>query len=134
MKVHGRCHCGRISYEGEADPQRVSLCNCTDCQVLTGTAFRVSVPVPAESFTLLSGTPRSYVKTAESGSRRRHLFCPDCGAPVASTQDSDDPPAYSLRVGCLQERALLPPVARIWCRSALPWVTTLAQIPGRDKQ
>jgi hypothetical protein len=134
MNVHGSCHCGRITYEAEADPQRVSLCNCTDCQALTGTAFRVSVPVPGETFKLLSGSPRAYVKTAQSGSRRRHYFCADCGSPVASTQDTDSPPAYSLRVGCLQERAVLPPVAQIWCRSALPWVTSVAGIPGKPTQ
>jgi len=31
MKVQGACHCGRIKYEAEVDPERVSLCNCTDC-------------------------------------------------------------------------------------------------------
>jgi hypothetical protein len=134
MKVHGACHCRQITYEADVDPQRVTLCNCTDCQVLTGSAFRVSVPVPRESFSLLSGSARYYVKTAESGSRRRHHFCGDCGAPVASTQDEDVPPAYSLRVGCLQERALLPPVAQVWCRSALPWLADLARVPGKDTQ
>ena len=33
---------------------------------------------------LRSGTPRSYVKTAESGNRRRHAFCGDCGTPLTS--------------------------------------------------
>ena len=39
MKVHGSCHCGRITYEATIDPEKVSLCNCTDCQVFTGSAF-----------------------------------------------------------------------------------------------
>ena len=67
MKVQGACHCGLISYEAEVDPERVGLCNCTDCQVLSGTAYRVSVTVPAAGFRLLSGKPRGYVKTADSG-------------------------------------------------------------------
>jgi hypothetical protein len=49
MKVNGSCHCAQITYEAEVDPQHVSLCNCTDCQVLTGSACRVSVPTPAAS-------------------------------------------------------------------------------------
>jgi len=36
MKVQGSCHCGRITYEAEVDPGRVSLCHCTDCQTVTG--------------------------------------------------------------------------------------------------
>jgi len=57
MKVEGSCHCGKIAYEAMVDPDRVSLCHCTDCQMLTGSAFRVSVPAPKEVFSLLTGQP-----------------------------------------------------------------------------
>ena len=134
MKVTGTCHCGQIRYEALADPLKVSLCNCTDCQVMTGSAFRVSVPVPADSFRFLSGSPKVYVKTAQSGTRRRHSFCPACGTPVAASADSDHPPTYSLRVGCLAQKADLPPLRRIWCRSQLPWVQTLGAIPPVETQ
>ena len=43
MKVTGRCHCGQISFEAEIDPAQVRICHCTDCQTLTGTAFRTNV-------------------------------------------------------------------------------------------
>ena len=44
MKVTGRCHCGQISFEAEIDPAQVRICHCADCQTLTGTAFRTTVP------------------------------------------------------------------------------------------
>src|SRR6185295_2765987 len=94
---------------------------CGDCQMLTGSVFRVSVPAPAATYRLLTGKPRVYVKTADSGTKRRHPFCPDCGTTVSATADADAPPFYSLRVGCLRERAQLPPKKRIWCKSALGW-------------
>lgn len=134
MKVHGACHCGAVAYEAEVDPQRVTLCNCTDCQMLTGTAFRVSVGTPRESFRLLSGRLTHYVKTADSGTRRRHSFCSTCGTPVHATADVDEPTAYSLRIGCLKERADLPPKKRLWCHSALPWSQDVSDIPGVDFQ
>ena len=134
MKVHGSCHCRQIKYEAEIDPQRVSLCNCTDCQMLTGSAFRVSVQAPAETFRLLSGQPKVYVKTADSGAKRRHSFCPNCGSPVAACADTDAPPTYSLRVGCLEERAQLPPQRRIWSRSALEWAQDVSALPGIERQ
>ena len=84
MHVDGRCHCGRITYEAEIDPAQVMICHCTDCQMLTGSAYRVNVRAPAASFRMLSGEPRIYVKTAESGNKRLHAFCPDCGTPVYS--------------------------------------------------
>jgi hypothetical protein len=130
MKVHGSCHCGQITYEAQVDPQKVTLCNCADCQMLTGSGFRVSVPAPAASYRLVSGKPKVYVKTADSGTKRRHSFCPTCGTPVAATADSDAPPFYSLRVGCLRERAALPPKKRIWCKSALEWAQDVSAVPG----
>jgi hypothetical protein len=133
MKVTGQCHCGAIAYEAEADPARVSACHCTDCQRLSGSAYRVSVPVPSETFRLLKGTPKIYIKTADSGNRRAHAFCADCGAPVYSSAISD-PPMYSLRVGCLDQRAQLPPVKQIWCRSSLDWATNLESVPRVERQ
>ena len=133
MKVEGRCHCGRITYEATVDPQKVTLCHCTDCQMLTGSAFRVIVPAPAETFSLLSGEPKVYVKTADSGARRAHAFCPDCGSPIHSSALAD-PPTYSLRVGCLRQRAELRPSKQNWCRSALSWSMSLAGVAQQDRQ
>jgi hypothetical protein len=67
MKVTGGCHCGHITYEAEVDPATVKVCHCTDCQKLTGTAFRATVASLPETFRLMSGTPKIYIKTAESG-------------------------------------------------------------------
>ena len=49
MKVTGRCHCGQISFEAEIDPTQVRICHCTDCQTLTGTAFRTTVLLPGRN-------------------------------------------------------------------------------------
>jgi hypothetical protein len=134
MQVEGSCHCGQVSYRAEIDPERVSLCNCTDCQMLTGSAFRVSVPAPKDAFRLLSGQVKSYVKIADSGARRVHAFCVNCGSPVYACADVDEPPGYSLRVGCLKQRAELPPKKRIWCRSALEWAQNVSAVPASDRQ
>jgi len=134
MKVEGHCHCGKIAYEAEVDPTAVQICHCLDCQTLTGSAFRASVPAPAETFRLVRGQPRSYVKTADSGSRRVHAFCGDCGAPVFR-MPTDDNPNYALRVGGLDQRALLgPPRRQIWTRRRLAWITAIGGIPEVDAQ
>jgi hypothetical protein len=78
MKIDGHCHCGEITFEAEVDPDALNICHCTDCQTLSGTAFRVNIPAPAEHFVLLSGTPKTYIKTAESGNKRLHAFCGSC--------------------------------------------------------
>jgi hypothetical protein len=133
MHVEGRCHCGRIAYEAEVNPDDVSACHCTDCQMLSGSAYRVSARAPAASFRLLAGAPKTYIKTAESGARRVHTFCADCGAPVYSAAENN-PPTFSLRVGCLQQRAELPPRKQIWCRSSVPWSANLGGVPHVERQ
>jgi len=134
IQVTGACHCGKVQYQAEVDPARVSICNCTDCQVLSGTAFRVSAPTLPGTFRMRRGTVSVYVKTAESGSARRHAFCPACGSPVWSSPDTDDPESYNLRVGCLDQKAALVPKRQIWCRSALPWAQDVSVIPSMDQQ
>jgi hypothetical protein len=45
MIVTGHCYCGRISFEAEIEPNKVRVCLCTDCQTLSGSAFRTNVPI-----------------------------------------------------------------------------------------
>lgn len=134
MKVDGCCLCGYLTFEAEADPQQVSICHCTDCQVGTGSAFRVSIRVPGSAFRLLSGEPTRYLKTtAESGNARVQAFCPKCGSPLYSTAPGNNPESYMLRVGTLHQRDQLTPKQQNWFRSALPWMTELASIPRKDR-
>ena len=127
MLVDGKCHCGRISYAAEIDPAKVGLCHCTDCQTMSGSAFRVIVPAPAAGFRLLSGEPRTYVKTAESGRRRVQAFCGDCGTPIYSAAEKDSP-AFVLRVGAIRQKHQLRPSKQTWFRSAVPWVKDVKDI------
>jgi hypothetical protein len=133
MKVEGSCHCGQITFEGEVKPDGVRICHCTDCQMLSGTAYRVNVPAPAASFVLRSGTPSIYIKTAESGNKRAHAFCPNCGTQIYSA-DTHEPRAYSIRVGTLKQRAELRPTRQIWYRSAMPWSTDIRDVDQSERQ
>jgi hypothetical protein len=133
MRVTGSCHCGAIAYEGEVDPQAMGMCHCLDCQRLSGSAFRVTVPASAATFRLLRGEPRYYVKTGESGAKRRHAFCGDCGGPVYAAA-VENPPSYSLRVGALDQRAELgAPRRQIWTKRRLPWVCAIAEVPDAER-
>jgi len=133
MDIRGACHCGTIAYDAVVDPARVTICHCNDCQALTGSAYRVSVPTPRESFRLRRGTPKIYIKTGDSGARRAQAFCPDCGSPLY-TYAADNPTTYGLRVGCIEERRALPPTRRIWCRSTLDWSLDLRGLEMRERE
>jgi len=133
MKINGRCHCGRVSYEAEIDPAAVLICHCTDCQALSGSAFRTVALTRPGGFRLLSGAVKTYVKVGDSGARRPQGFCPECGSPIYATSEGGEPKVYSVRLGTCAQRAELMPVGQIWCRSALPWLGDLPAITGRAK-
>jgi len=132
MKIDGRCHCGQITYEAEVEPNAMLICHCTDCQALTGTAYRAVVTAPAASFALRTGAPKTYVKTAESGNKRCHAFCGNCGAPLYSCA-VENPQSYTLRIGAITQRAAFSPQRQIWRRSALNWVDALSAVPASEK-
>jgi hypothetical protein len=133
LKVDGGCHCGKIRFEAEVDPETTSICHCTDCQTLSGSAYRSNVRTTTGGFRLLSGQPKIYIKTAESGTKRAHAFCPDCGTPIYATAVTD-PQIYGLRVGTLRQRSELKPRSMGWCRSMQGWVTDLSRLPRSEKQ
>jgi hypothetical protein len=135
MKVTGGCHCGLITYEAEVDPAIVRVCHCTDCQKLTGTAFRANISSMPGTFRFKSGSPKIYVKTAESGNKRAHAFCPECGTPIYAAAPGPNPSVYGLRLGGIDQRAqLAPPIRQIWCRSALPWSMDLRAVEKSERQ
>jgi hypothetical protein len=132
MKINGGCHCGAIKYEAEIDPAKVAICHCTDCQTLSGSAFRTVVPAKKEGFKMLAGEPKIYIKTGESGRKRVQSFCANCGTPIYSC-DPTDPQVYSIRLGTAQQRAQLAPKLQLWCRSSLPWTKHLDPVPKAEK-
>ncbi len=135
MKIDGTCHCGQISYEAEVDPDKVAICHCTDCQALSGTAFRTLVPVPESMFRLLSGTLKVYVKTGDSGARREQAFCGNCGSPLyAAPADYTGERVLNLRIGTARQRYDLVPKVQLWHRSAIGWLQDFAGMPAKDKQ
>jgi hypothetical protein len=134
MKITGGCHCGAIRYEAEVDPATAGICHCTDCQILSGTAFRFSIRAAAGSFRIVAGAPRVYTKTAESGILRDQAFCETCGSPIYAATPGPEPRIYSIRAGTIDQRQALRPAGQIWLRSQLPWLGELAGLPGADQQ
>lgn len=134
MKIHGGCHCGKIAYEADIDPEQVVICHCTDCQILSGSAYRTVAITVEDGFTLLSGELNHYIKTAESGNKRMQGFCGDCGTPIYACPEGDGPKVYGVRAGTADEREQLIPGKQIWFRSALKWLPKFAGLPTIEKR
>jgi hypothetical protein len=86
------CNCGQLSvtYDGP-DPERISLCQCYECQKRTGSAFSWQARLPIEHVTIegrstkrtvpdKGGKPPEF-RSCDSGGVTFH-FCPECGSTV----------------------------------------------------
>ena len=134
MKIDGGCHCGYIAYEAEADPAKARICHCTDCQTLSGSAFRTVLPTTEGSFKLRAGELKIYVKIGESGTARPQSFCPNSGTPIYSTTVGEDPKVYFLRLGTVRQRDQFRPKVQFWSRSAQHWINDIGSIRAIEKQ
>lgn len=134
MKIDGGCHCGNITFEAEIDPENVGICHCTDCQTLSGSAFRTVALSITGTFTLRSGEPKIYVKTAESGAKRQQGFCPVCGTPIFATSEGGGPKIHGIRVGTIRQRDQLVPKRQIWSRSEQHWLGEMGSVEKIDQQ
>lgn len=99
MSHHGSCHCGRIAFEVEGDPDGLMECNCSHC---------------SRKGYLLWFVPRSqlHLATPEADMARyqfhkhviTHHFCPVCGcAPLAFGKDPQGNEMVGVNVRCLPE-------------------------------
>lgn len=79
----GGCLCGDVRYRTTAGPVRVTICHCTFCQRLTGSAFLVE-PIFRHEDVAFSGTaPRIYEHRSDSSGKRVNVnFCPRCGTAI----------------------------------------------------
>ncbi len=134
MRVDGHCLCGYLTFEAEVDENLVEICNCTDCQILSGSAFRVNVPVLDGMFKFLTGDPKTYVKTAETGNRRILAFCPECGTSIYSKPADGMDGFFGLRVGSLRQRQSLVPRSQCWHRSAQSWTENIGNLPKYETE
>lgn len=127
MNVNGRCHCGRVQFEADVDPDDVAICHCADCQSLSGSPYRAMVRAASGSF-VITGELKIYIKTAESGTRRAQAFCPNCGSAIYAAAP-ENPEVYSIRIGSITQRHDLGlPRRQIWCDSAFPWAMDLRDV------
>ena len=134
MRVEGGCHCGEIRYRAVVDPERVEICHCSDCQTLSGAAYRTVAIARQADFELTRGKLKKYAKTAADGSIRVQTFCPNCGTPICSTPPEGSQGGIGIRVGSIDQRDELNPRHQYWYRSAQNWTQDLTGIARTETE
>ena len=115
----GGCACGAIRYESSSGPVLTFNCHCLDCQKAGGSAYASCLMVPASDFRL-TGEPKYYTVTANSGYPIARGFCSECGSHVLAEMP------YKARIiiihaGSLDDPSWHRPAVDIFASRAQPW-------------
>lgn len=98
MSHHGSCHCGRIAFEVEGQPEQLVSCNCSHC---ARKGFLLWF-VPREALTMK--TPESDMASYTFHKHViRHHFCPVCGCAPLSFGEHEGKAMAAVNVRCLAD-------------------------------
>ena len=97
MTFKGRCHCGKITYEVDAETQPATACNCSICSsrgyllwFLPGDKLKLLAPLEDLSY---------YTFNTH---KIRHYFCPACGGAPFGMAEHKGQPMAAVNVRCLE--------------------------------
>lgn len=117
----GRCLCGNVRYRAAGKPMAMTLCQCTHCQRVTGSAVAAYSVYPKDAVTVEQGELKTYDDKGE-GMTVSRSFCPDCGSPVLAVPERA-PKICIVYAGTLDDRSDFNPTVCGWCDSGQPWLT-----------
>ena len=120
--ITGGCLCGEVRYECESEPVVTAICNCTNCQRQTASAFSVIVGVSKGSIKFTSGKTAFFESLGDSGKLVYRHFCNKCGTPIYSDVEST-PDLDWIKQGSVDDTSKLTPQISLYMKSAQDWVT-----------
>ncbi|WP_199272370.1 GFA family protein [Paraburkholderia acidisoli] len=124
-KHTGQCACGAVKFEFETDPTFIADCYCKDCQKAGGGAMATFFAIPESDFTLLSGTPKAFHYTAQSGNGLDRNFCPECGARLFTSNLAGFPKTVFVTIGSLDNSDGIAPILEMFTKRRLKWTQHL---------
>ena len=113
------CACGQLTVLCVGEPDRVSLCHCTQCKRRTGSEFSWNATWPDAAVTP-SGRFSSNVRHGDSGLEKSYFFCPDCGSTVFYRVGMR-PGMTSVPAGGLADPDFPGPAIAVYAKRSAPW-------------
>ncbi|MDT4291712.1 GFA family protein [Methylomonas sp. MO1] len=115
----GSCMCGAVQYAVKSEPRLSFLCQCRQCQRITGTGHSAEF-MASEKDIYISGDLKFYELTADNGNTVTSGFCPTCGNPVLK-KSSGYPGMLFFHAATLDNPTVFMPQAVFWGVSHQPW-------------
>ena len=119
--ISGRCMCGAVSYEIKGDPQTSLICQCTQCQKITGTGNAPQIAFSHNTFEL-EGNLSYFKQSADDGNIVSNGFCPSCGNPILKNTTAFPDQIY-IHVGSLDDPSIFQPEFVVYSKSGYSWDT-----------
>lgn len=129
-REHGQCLCGAVHIHLSEPPLAARICWCSVCRHYAGNGSP-NILVKPESVEI-SGSLETYTRPADSGNQIVHAFCGQCGSQIYAAR-TEQPPAYALRVGNMDNQSRFTPQANIWTENAPEWACFDAAVPKLEK-
>ena len=120
------CSCGQLQARVTAEPVRVSVCHCLNCQRRSGSVFAAQARFPREAVTIV-GTGTEYVLVGDEGTKATFRFCPTCGATVYYTAEGF-PETVAIPVGAFAEPTFPAPSISVYEGRMHSWVSMPADM------
>lgn len=115
----GNCMCGAVKYQLNAEPRLSFLCQCRQCQRVTGSGHSAEFAALSKDADV-SGELRFYELTSDNGNAVSSGFCPVCGNPVLK-KSSGYPEILFFHAATLEDPCLFKPQQVFWNASHQPW-------------
>jgi hypothetical protein len=122
----GGCQCGAVRFRIDGELRRASVCHCRMCQKATGGPFGAFATFPTASLMWTRGAR----KTFASSDAIRRGFCADCGTPL-TFEAATGGDHIGITVGAFDRPETLAMTRQLERGARLPWVDSIADLPGR---
>ncbi|GAA0888988.1 GFA family protein [Rhodanobacter soli] len=122
LPATGTCRCGRVRLRVTKPAMLTMACHCHGCQKMTGSAFSLSLALPADGVEVLEG---ELVRGGLQG-EHTHLYCAFCKSWVMTRPAGIDW-LVNLRASILDPHADFVPFIETCTDARLSWVSTPAK-------
>ena len=127
-KLQGSCLCGKIGFEIADQPHMTANCHCLSCQKTSGAGHAFHLMFNTDQVKI-SGEPKGYQWTADSGNQVTTYFCPDCGSSTHG-MSSGFPHMITVRAAVLDQSEGLAPQISVYARRLRDWDRLADEAPA----
>ena len=128
MKRTATCACEQLRVTCEGDPDRISICSCTQCQRRTGSVYGVGAYFSRDKITGIEGEATVYRRMSEMGRWLDIRFCPRCGTSVYWEAEFL-PGMIGVAVGAFADPSFPKPHLVAWADHMAEWVPVPEDLP-----